>query len=806
MNDDMSEFLGVFLDEALEQIALLEQAFLRLEQEPTAELLQEIFRAAHTLKGSSRAMGFVSMGELTHAMEDVFDRLRHDELTVSPELMEALFGGLDALKAMHDEVAAQGMTALDTAAQTARLRAVLKGAPSPAGEAVPPAPASDPVSAPTSMVTLTATQLAAAQDALGAGCSLYQLKIVFAADCVMKSVRAVMALQMLAPISSVLALYPDEEAIENEEFESEIEVIVATEKDMETVRAAVLRTNEVRAVHISEHAENGRLPRRQNTQALPETITQPPATQPIVSEKKTTPREEGLEKTKTTPVVSEISPSNVAVSAQSGGHSGQEGPTAASASRTSPPPVQSHTVRVDVARLDCLLNLVGELVIDRTRMAQLCSQLEAEAGGLSLLETLSETAGHIGRITDELQNEIMKARMLPVDNVFSRFPRMIRDLAQKLGKEIQFVVEGKETELDRSVIEVIGDPLIHMLRNSVDHGIELPEAREQAGKPRQGTVSLRARHQDNHIVIEIEDDGKGLDPEKLRANAVNKGILTQEAAARLTDREAIHLIFASGFSTAQVVSDVSGRGVGMDIVRSNLEKLGALIEIESKVGVGTTFTVKLPLTLAIVRGLLVVVRGCVYALPLNSVVETLLVEADAVHSVGQSELVHQRDQTLSLVRLSDFFALEANTTPAERTLEKARHQERRDRTKPPASPRTAANRARKTDVLEVDISANPDAGNSLAREPHAAGVETIANKRLTLVIVGLGNRQIALAVDSLLGEQEVVIKPLGGFVGEIRGIAGATILGDGRVALIVDVPDLVTAVLEEKGKAHAAGR
>ena len=754
MNDDMSQFLGVFLDEANEQMELLENDILQLEQAPSQALLQRIFRAAHTLKGSSRAMGFTPMGELTHAMEDVFDKLRQDELTVNSALIDALFVGLDALKVMKEEIAETGATTLDTTTQTARLRAALNGEapaalngeapaalePAPKSEANPPRvieaaapPAADtPLSEAGFHLKLALDQQNALEAALETGLKIYELRIAVADDCIMKSVRALMTLQALERVGSVLATWPNEEALDNEQFEQYFEVTLATAQEMETVRAAIDKVTEIRVSLIApwpkeqgtEERDEGKGKREKDAEEAEsaEKIQNPKSEIQNSEERRTGPedRRQKVEEKKSAPA-------------------------------------QAPTVRVDVARLDKLLNLVGELVIDRTRIAQLGTQFERVFKPSDLTENLNETAAHIGRITDELQEEIMKARMLPIDNVFSRFPRMVRDLSQKLGKEVNFVIEGKETELDRSVIEVIGDPLIHMLRNSVDHGVEMPADRTVAGKASAGTVWLRARHEENHIVIEIEDDGGGMDPEKLRASAVKKGVLTPEAAGRLTDREAINLIFDSGFSTAKVVSDVSGRGVGMDIVKSNLEKLGATIEIESKVGKGSRFTVKLPLTLAIIRGLLVNVRNGVYALPLSSVVETLKISRDEIHVINQREVVLQRGRALPIARMRDIFPIHASAAP-------------------PAP------------VIGVQSERGTGKSDSFASFAKARARKK--SESLYLVVVGAAEKQIGLVVDSLIGEQEVVIKTLGKFIGEIKGISGATILGDGRVALIADINGL----------------
>ncbi len=775
MNEDMSQFLGVFLDEANEQMELLETNILLLEQEASQELLQVIFRAAHTLKGSSRAMGFTSMGELTHAMEDVFDKLRNDELTVNRELIDALFVGLDSLKAMLLEISASGSTELDTSVETTRLRNVLNAesedksenaaaAASPAIEAVLPQTAAGTF---TSTSKLSETARVSVHDALSNGCRVYTLKVNIAQDCMMKSVRALMVLQQLESVGSILATTPDEEKLENEEFEHDFQVVFATQGLIDAAVAIGNRITEVRGIEYMPWPEDDetRAAVRSGEQSRP--AAAPPADE----------RDKEVQDRR-----------NVNLGAAVRDTPAEDPAKGTQEKKAAPQPSHpaAQTVRVEVTRLDKLLNLVGELVIDRTRIAQLGTRFEQEYEFNPLVEHLNETSSHIGRITDELQEEIMKARMLPIDNVFNRFPRMIRDLAQKLGKEINFVVEGRETELDRSVIEVIGDPLIHMLRNSVDHGVEMPDERIAAGKSAIGTVLLRASHEENHIVIEIVDDGKGIDPEKMRANAVKKGSMTLEAANRLTDNEAIHLIFASGFSTATEVTDVSGRGVGMDIVKSNLQKLGAHIEISSKVGHGTTFTVKLPLTLAIIRGLLVTVSGCVYALPLASVVETIKIEESAVHLVNHREVILQRGKTLPLVRLRSIFQLEAPTTPAERAMERM---DQRSSSKSSGSSSSISPSQADLEKMESLLSID-----SMENE----------SKHLFLVVVGLAEKQVGLVVDSLLCEQEVVIKTLGKFIGDIKGISGATILGDGHVALIVDVNGLISIASEEKGKSYAA--
>jgi two-component system chemotaxis sensor kinase CheA len=694
---DTSEYIALFLEEAAEQINILEQDILLLEQSPSQDVLNEIFRAAHTLKGSSRAMGFTAMGELTHAMEDVFDALRKGEISVTTSLVNRLFDALDTLKAMRDQIAEGGTSNIDCDELVQGLRNALH-------ETTPDMPAADTSSSaqqhPPAGLVLQEHQREAALTAIDNGLKVYHFTVRLAEDTLMKSVRALMVLQAIdANGGAVIASHPDEDALDNEQFGDSFELLVATDKPIDHLRGVLMSIGEIREVEVSPWQEaSAASPAQPAPRAEQE--PQKPVDSPVAE--KTEPRPQ--------PAVS------------------SEGETEKTTSRT---PAMSQTVRVDVARLDTLLNLVGELVIDRTRIAQLGREFEARSQHDDLVDSLLEAAGHIGRITDELQEHIMKARMLPIEHVFNRFPRMIRDLAQKFGKEVRLVMEGQETELDRSVIEIISDPLIHMLRNSVDHGIEPPEVREAAGKPRQGTIRLSARHEENYILIEIEDDGKGMDPAQLREVAVRKGVLTRDAAERLSDREALSLIFAPGFSTAKEVTEVSGRGVGMDIVRNNIQRVGGIVDVESTPGKGTRFSIRLPLTLAIIRALLVRVNGQVYAIPLSSVLETLKIEPEMVQFVGMRPTIVLRGRTLPLISLKAHF-------------------------------------------YDEDFSARSCRGE----EP------------MFVVVVGLGERQVGLVVSHLIGEQEIVIKSLSRYLGEIGGVSGATILGDGRVALILEVADL----------------
>ena len=701
----MLQYLDVFLDEGREQLVLLEAGFLDMERgHHTAETMQALFRAAHTLKGSSRSMGFLSIGDLTHEMENILDDLRNNKLSVSTPIVDVLLECLDALGSLVDAVAAtQGNTVTcdkDIPALVARLTALRTGG---TGAGIPVASTermadSSKAVSPASAFLLADHEQASLSAARDSELTAYHLAITLDADCLMKSVRVWMVMSALEPLGAVLASDPPEAALEEEEFGAGFAVLLVSSADTAEIELALSKVAELTSVAVQVWAEAVSV-------ALPKEVTA--AVEAVAEE---------------APAV------QVAAAVP------EKAPTEKAAA---PAPAASPTIRVEVSRLDSLLNLVGELVIERAQISRVSGELSREYPRDENATHLLEATHRIGRITAELQDQIMKARMLPIDGVFQRMPRMVRDLAQKTGKDIRFEMTGGETELDRTVLEVISDPLIHLLRNSVDHGVEGPDTREAAGKPRQGLVTLSAQQEANHIVLEITDDGGGMDPEKLKASAIRKGVLTEAAAAQMSEQDALHLIFASGFSTAEVLSDISGRGVGMDIVRSNLEKLGGRIQVESVVGQGSRFVIHLPLTLAIVRAVLVESGGGFYVLPLSNVVELLLLgtgqnEVSRQTLAGQA-VIHLRGRTIPLASLSGLLAGRREAT-------------------------------------------HPD---------EIAGTAFV-------VVVGVGDKQLGLCVDGLAGEQEVVIKSLGTLLGDLPGLSGATILGDGRVALIVDLPTLIS--------------
>jgi two-component system chemotaxis sensor kinase CheA len=679
--DLTSDDQALFLAEVDELLQRVEESLVDLERAPDDQgLLNEIFRAAHTIKGSSATIGHTRMAALTHAMETRLDDVRKGTASVTPDLIEALLKALDVLKVLRDEVVTciAADVDVDAAAAAVERRSALR----------------EPASSPKAKAKKRSSKAKAKATAEGA---THRFDIVLEQG----PWAAVRALQVL------LALGEHGRIVSSEPSQAEIEKEDATVGDHMVVLVHSDRTEAELVAALNTVPELGSIRSQTLEQPEPEAVA-------------------AEAEDEETPAAGEVA----AQAPKAGSATANAAAAAIAASRGA-----STTIRIDVARLDALLNLVGELVIDRTRLFQLGSSLVDQFGDDRILGDLQQTALHIGRITDELQEQVMKSRMLPIESVFNRLPRVVRDVASKQGKQIELIIEGKDTELDRSVIEEIGDPLLHLIRNGVDHGIETPEERLAAGKPAEGRLKLSAQHADSFIVIALEDDGKGINVDAVKRKAVERGVVSQEQADRMSDREAVQLIFAPGLSTAEKLSDVSGRGVGMDVVRANVEKINGTVEVETRKGQGTTFTIRLPLTLAIVQALLVRVAGGIYALPIHSVTETLRIAPDQVHQVNHREAIMLRDQVLPLVNLRHVFGLE-------------------------------------------DASASRD------------------SSRL-VTAVHTNNRQVGLIVDGLVGEQEIVIKPLGQLVGDVAGVSGAAILGDGSVALIVDVAALIAAAIKD---------
>ena len=638
---DVSHYLGVFIEEAKEHIESLEENLVKLEKEPyNQDLIQAIFRSFHTIKGSSGSMGFQQMTELAHLLENLLDRVRRGEVSVSSSLIDLLLQGVDFLKRMLEEITKKGqepdwnMEEIFSALQDFR------------GEKE--------------------------KDDSGE----YWLTVKLASDCSMKGVRAYLVISRLQDSGiEVVNTVPSLSDLEGENFGQSFDILVRTALPPEEVVKIVGSVAEIERVEVKEgeKEEKNQIEEKEekNTISLP-------------GEQKITTN---LKK----------------------------------------------TVRVDVERLDSLLNLVGELVIDRTRLEDIIQRLKDYQELVQFREILSDTTTHIGRVTNDLQMEIMKARMLPLAEVFNRFPRLIRDLARQSGKEIDFIIEGEETELDRSLLEEITDPLIHLLRNAVDHGIESREERINKGKPPQGKVILRAYQEENSVVIVVEDDGRGLDVEKIKDKVVGMGLVTPEEVSKMSEREIVDFIFYPGFSTSDEVTEVSGRGVGMDVVKRNIERVNGQVRVESQLGVGTTFYLRLPLTLAIIRALLVKVGESIYSIPLSDVVEIEKVEKKDTYWVNRVLTTLFRGKTIPLLWL-------------EALLDSRKY-----------------NFISEDEIPEV----------------------------LYTVVVSASSSLAGLVVDEVLGEQEIVIKSLGSYMRDVRGLGGATILGDGGISLIIDVASLL---------------
>ena len=554
----MSVYLGAFLDEVDEQLQTLEEEVLNLEQDgENPETIQTIFRAAHTLKGSSAAMGMDKMKELTHKVENVFDAIRNHQLKVDTSIVNIIFDSIDTIKLLKEAILNGTLDSVDVSELIAKLEACKNKASENSEGVVQKEERAQPSSDSTLFpeVILDEYQKDMVEKAFELGMNVMSVYVSLNENTMLKSVRAFLIDNNLKEIGEIIASFPASEVIEDEEkFEGNVVYILVTESQNQEVLSIVNSISDIKGVHLSlitpANLESFCLGKKMGV------VEQRPQ-----EDKTTSPKAEAKLKVQ-------------------------------------------QTVRVDVERLESLLNLVGELVISQTRLTDVRSRLSERYPNEPEIEGFQEVENHLGQIVSELQEGMMKTRMLPIEQLFNRFPRMVRDIAQKAAKDVNFIMEGKETELDRNLIEEIADPIIHLLRNSLDHGVESPEERERLGKSRQGTVLLKAAHEENHIVITISDDGKGIDTEKIKQSAIKKQQITEEEAERMTEKELVFLIFKSGVSTAAKITDISGRGVGMDIVRSHIEKLNGIIDIETKVGEGTAFMIKLPLTLAIIRSLL----------------------------------------------------------------------------------------------------------------------------------------------------------------------------------------------------------
>ena len=682
---DVNQYLGIFLEESREHLQTLNRCVLDLEHEPSdLHILDEIFRSAHTIKGMSATMGYSAIAELTHEMENVLDLLRKGVLTAHTEIIDTLFQCVDRLEQLVDEVANGQSGGVEVAGLSAKLAALAKGEPvaPPVAAAGSAAKATEPPDGTASKIKmkLNDTETEMVDTALSQGLQAFELTVGLRQGTLLKSVRAYMAMKALDEMGDVIKTEPLVEDLEKDNFGQEFSVLLITDVPTAKVQETLLSIAEIETVDVIPCVKSAG------------------AAAPAEEQKPT-----------------------VAAMATAAPSPDEHRPEAAHDAKVDPAAAKNKgraLLRVDAEKLDSLLNLVGELVINKTRLQQI---------GLSnQLQELSEAIEQMDRVTTDLQGIVMKLRMVPVGQVFNRFPRMVRDLSHSLGKEINLIIQWEETELDRTVIDEIGDPLVHLLRNSIDHGIEKPEDRIAAGKNPVGEVRLIARHEGNNVLLMVADDGKGLKADVIKQKALEKGLVTKAELDAMDAGDIYKLIFLPGFSTAEVVTDVSGRGVGMDAVRTKIEALGGVLELDSTAGQGTRVRIRLPLTLAIIQALLVQVHAETYAIPLGSIDSTINITPEDIRTIQQQEVILLRGQIIPLVRLG-----------------------------------------RSLGIMD------------------AAGFE--AGQELYVVIVQAGDHRIGLLVDALVGQQEIVIKSLGKILTGIRQIAGATILGDGQVVLILDV-------------------
>ncbi|GAA8578733.1 chemotaxis histidine kinase/response regulator CheAY2 [Helicobacter pylori] len=653
--DDLQEIMEDFLIEAFEMNEQLDQDLVELEHNPEdLDLLNRIFRVAHTIKGSSSFLNLNILTHLTHNMEDVLNRARKGEIKITPDIMDVVLRSIDLMKTLL-------VTIRDTGSDTNN------GKENEIEEAVK------------QLQAITSQNLEGAKEGTKEAPKKEVKKEVKEENIKENQENKAKTPNTANPASdNPLADEPDLDYtnMSAEEVEAEIERLLNKRQEADKERRAQKKQEAKPKQEVAPKIET-------------------PKTETPKTETPKAPKTETKAKAK-----------------------------ADTEENKAPSIGVEQTVRVDVRRLDHLMNLIGELVLGKNRLIRIYGDVEERYDGEKFLEELNQVVSSISAVTTDLQLAVMKTRMQPVGKVFNKFPRMVRDLSRELGKSIELIIEGEETELDKSIVEEIGDPLIHIIRNSCDHGIEPLEERRRLNKPETGKVQLSAYNEGNHIVIKISDDGKGLDPVMLKEKAIEKGVISERDAEGMSDREAFNLIFKPGFSTAKVVSNVSGRGVGMDVVKTNIEKLNGIIEIDSEVGVGTTQKLKIPLTLAIIQALLVGVQEEYYAIPLSSVLETVRISQDEIYTVDGKSVLRLRDEVLSLVRLSDIFKVDA--------------------------------------ILE-------------------------SNSDVYVVIIGLADQKIGVIVDYLIGQEEVVIKSLGYYLKNTRGIAGATVRGDGKITLIVDV-------------------
>jgi two-component system, chemotaxis family, sensor kinase CheA len=678
---EMSQYLEVFIEESKEHLQNCNERLLDLEKNPSdLSIVNDIFRSAHTLKGMSATMGYEDLASLTHQMENVLDAIRNQKISVTPEILDVVFEATDDLEAMVFSIADGGDGKRDVSSVVEKLKLIEKGESPAVSQGVKEVAATIAPDTPRVLKgEYDEFECTVLQQSMEQGFQTYEITISLREDCLLKAARVFMVFEVIEKLGEVIKSTPSVDQLEEEQFDQEFTVTIVSKEPMSDIQGKVMKVSEVDRVDIHPLSIEQLRPK---TEATVESIKQ----EVVIAEevKMEEPAQDEQKK------------------------------------QTSVKQASNKTIRVNIERLDILMNLFEELVIDRGRLEQISRDLNNSE--------LHETVERMSRISGDLQNIILNMRMVPVETVFNRFPRMVRQLARDLGKKINLEIVGAETELDRTVIDEIGDPLVHLIRNALDHGVETPEVRRAKGKSEEGTVILKAFHSGNHVFIELSDDGAGINRDRVLSKALKNGIISEQTAATLTDKQVYELIFASGFSTAEKISDVSGRGVGLDVVKNTIESLGGTVSIDSKEGEGSVFSVQLPLTLSIISVMLVEIQKEKYAIPLSSIIETAIVKKEDILNAHNQKVIDFRGKVVPLLFLKDIF--------------------------------------------EVPVFEEED-------------------EFYSVIIVRKGDKMAGLVVDSFIGQQEVVLKSLGNYLTNVFAISGATILGDGQVALIVDCNALI---------------
>ena len=699
---DVSQYLEIFIDESSEHLQSLSDCIMTLEKEPdNKDTINEVFRAAHSLKGMAGTMGFKRMQHLTHDMENVFQEVRSDKIAVDSAMIDLLFKCLDAIdgylanvKESSDEGTEDNeiiIKELNDFIAKANGEAAMVDAPAPepsvsAEETL----ATDDNGKKVLWIDFTEEEKNQVASVKAEGKSVYAVTVYIQKDCLLKAARAFLVFRAVEGLGQIIVNRPSSQDIEDEKFELDFSFCVATSEPLDKIIAAAKNVSEIEEVVGEEIKSLDAVKEEESVEEKPQATA--------------------------APTVAATPAAPAAPTATANANNAKK--------QTPAKPASNRTVRVDIEKLDALMNQVSELIIAKNSLVSISST----EGGSFTSQGFHEQIEYLERITTNLHESVMKVRMVPIESVVNKFPRMIRDLSRSLNKKMELYMTGEDTELDRTVVDQIGDPLQHLLRNSADHGLESAEVRAQRGKPETGTIFLNAYQEGNNVIIQVGDDGNGIDVEAVKAKAVERGVITAEQAEVMTQKEAVNLLFMPSFSMAKQITDISGRGVGLDVVKSNIEALGGDVEVKTKLGEGSTFTVRLPLTLAIIQALLVTIRDEKYAIALASITNIEDIPAKEIKYVEAKEVIHLRGSVIPLIRLDK--------------------------------------------VLDIEPKEESD-------------------ENLTVVIVKRGDQMAGLVVDTLIGQQEIVIKSLGKYINGNKLISGATILGDGEVALIIDANTLM---------------